>query len=65
VAADGQIALVNTQAERLFGYQRAELIGQPVELLVPDAARAGRASAQGRVRHRPMGAGALNLASAG
>ncbi|MFZ5896959.1 MAG: sensor histidine kinase [Myxococcota bacterium] len=31
----GKIALVNGQAERLFGYPRAELLGQPVELLVP------------------------------
>jgi PAS domain S-box-containing protein len=39
--ADGQIVLVNAQAERLFGYGRDELIGQPVEILVPDAVRAG------------------------
>jgi len=38
--ASGQIALVNAQAERLFGYRRDELVGQPVELLVPEAARA-------------------------
>ncbi len=41
VAGDGRIALVNAQAERLFGYGRAELVGQPVELLVPEAARPG------------------------
>lgn len=35
VGRDGIIALVNTQVERLFGYQRAELLGKPVELLVP------------------------------
>src|ERR1700676_2427143 len=39
VNADGRITLVNAQTERLFGYSRAELVGQPVELLVPDAAR--------------------------
>jgi PAS domain S-box-containing protein len=31
----GRIALVNAQAERLFGYARAELVGKPVETLVP------------------------------
>ena len=61
VTADGRIALVNAQVERLFGYQREELIGQPVELLIPDAARAGHpALRDGYVahpHHRPMGAG--------
>jgi PAS domain S-box-containing protein len=31
----GHIALVNTEAEELFGYTRTELIDQPVDLLVP------------------------------
>ena len=31
----GKIVLVNKQTETLFGYQRDEIIGQPVELLVP------------------------------
>ena len=33
--ADGRIQLVNAQTERLFGYARDELIGQPVEVLIP------------------------------
>ncbi len=33
--AQGEIVLVNAQTERLFGYGRHELIGMPVELLVP------------------------------
>jgi len=57
----GRIALVNAQTERLFGYQRDELVGQPVEMLVPDAAR--RAHLAHRARYmadphpRPMGVG--------
>jgi two-component system, cell cycle sensor histidine kinase and response regulator CckA len=40
VNGEGRIALINAQAERLFGYGRDELVGKPVEVLVPDAARA-------------------------
>jgi PAS domain S-box-containing protein len=32
----GNIVLLNAQSERLFGYSRDELIGQPIERLVPD-----------------------------
>jgi PAS domain S-box-containing protein len=39
VDADGRIALVNAQTERLFGYGRDELVGEPVEMLVPDQLR--------------------------
>jgi protein-histidine pros-kinase len=35
VARDGKITLVNSQTERLFGYRRGELLGKPVEVLVP------------------------------
>jgi PAS domain S-box-containing protein len=61
IAADGRIVLVNAEAERLFGYQRAELVGQPVEILVPEAVRAAhsvhRAGYLASPRRRPMGAG--------
>jgi len=36
VDSDGMIMLVNHQAEQIFGYARSELIGQPVEKLVPE-----------------------------
>jgi two-component system sensor kinase FixL len=35
VTAEGTIALVNAAAERVFGYERAELIGRPIERLIP------------------------------
>jgi PAS domain S-box-containing protein len=61
IAADGRVVQVNAQAERLLGYRREELIGQPVEILVPDAVRAvhrgHRAGYVADPRSRPMGAG--------
>jgi PAS domain S-box-containing protein len=64
VDPDGRIVLVNGQAERLFGYQRSELLGQLVEILVPDAVKELHPGHRGRYfAHpgtRPMGAG-LNL----
>ncbi|HUG26850.1 MAG TPA: PAS domain S-box protein [Gemmatimonadales bacterium] len=35
----GVIVLVNREIERLFGYARADLLGQPVEILVPERLR--------------------------
>ncbi len=57
----GTIQLVNAQAETLFGYPRRELLGQPVEVLVPERFRAQHPGHRhGYVdtrRVRPMGAG--------
>lgn len=39
----GTILLVNRQVEQLFGYERAELIGQPVEMLMPQRVRSQHA----------------------
>lgn len=61
VDEDGRIVLVNAQAETLFGYGRDQLIGQSIELLVPDHARgvhpAHRRSYLEHPRPRPMGLG--------
>jgi PAS domain S-box-containing protein len=61
VDLDGRIVLANGQAERLFGYGRAELVGQPVEMLVPEAVRDLHPTHRTRYfadpKHRPMGAG--------
>jgi PAS domain S-box-containing protein len=57
----GSIQLVNTQAEQLFGFTREELLGQPIELLVPEASRPShvtdRLLFQASPRTRSMGAG--------
>jgi PAS domain S-box-containing protein len=37
--AQGRIVLVNAETERLFGYQRDELVGQLVDILVPESFR--------------------------
>jgi PAS domain S-box-containing protein len=39
VDGTGTVSLVNSEAERLFGYTRAELVGQPIEILVPESVR--------------------------
>ena len=46
VNREGRIVLVNAQAERIFGYQKAELMGQSIDILVPENVR------QLHTRHR-------------
>jgi two-component system sensor kinase FixL len=61
VNQEGQITLANQQAEKTFGYPREELLGRPIEMLVPERLRSGHRG----FRHdylcdpqaRPMGAG--------
>jgi PAS domain S-box-containing protein len=61
VDEQGIIVLVNRHVESLFGYARAELVGQPVETLIPARFRAGhpgfRAAFARDPHTRPMGAG--------
>ncbi|HEV2195678.1 MAG TPA: PAS domain S-box protein [Candidatus Acidoferrum sp.] len=61
VGEDGRVVLVNTQTEKLFGYERTELLGQPVEVLLPERFWAGhrdhRVKYKANPQVRPMGAG--------
>jgi PAS domain S-box-containing protein len=66
VDAAGRIELLNAQAERLFGWSAADLLGEQVEVLVPELDRARhaqhRASYVADPQSRPMGAGLQLLA---
>lgn len=57
----GRIELVNSQTEQLFGYRREELLGQPIELLVPQRFRQAHAGHRegyfSKPRVRQMGLG--------
>ena len=57
----GLITNTNAQVERIFGFRREELLGQPVEILVPERFRGGhpqhRETYRAQATLRPMGAG--------
>jgi len=61
VDSSGHIVLVNSQLETYFGYQRSELLGQPVEMLIPERLRARHGEYRSRFldenRARAMGLG--------
>lgn len=61
VDGSGRIVLVNSQAEELFGYQREELLGKSVEILMPERFRERHPNHRaGYAAHsviRPMGSG--------
>ena len=61
VDQEGKIVLVNTQTERLFGYQREEILGLDMEVLIPERLREQhrlhRKGFFAQPHVRPMGAG--------
>jgi PAS domain S-box-containing protein len=61
VDGSGNILVVNAEAERIFGYGRDEMLGRPVEMLVPEAVREGHVQLRARYVEKPstrsMGAG--------
>jgi PAS domain S-box-containing protein len=61
VDAAGCIVELNVQIEAMFGYSRKELIGRPVEVLIPERFRQGHAGLRNKFtaapQMRPMGTG--------
>ena len=61
IGPTGLIEMVNAQTERVFGYTRVELLGKPIEMLVPERYRPNhpglRKSFFADPVSRPMGAG--------
>lgn len=61
VNAEGSIEMINTQAEKLFDYSREELLGQRIEILVPERFRHDHPHKRkmffGDLQSRPMGVG--------
>jgi len=49
----GQITLVNRQFEQIFGYNRDEILGQSVEVLLPEASRIRHVSERDQYLQRP------------
>jgi len=59
--SDGRMAQISAQVETFFGYSRSELVGQPVEILIPERFRPAHPSHRAEYDPRPctraMGAG--------
>ena len=54
VDAEGRIILLNRVTEDMFGYSRDELLGQPVEVLIPQELHARHAEHRAHYRKHPM-----------
>jgi len=54
VDQEGKIVLINSQTERLFGYTREELLGQPVEILLSESSRGSKPVLHGSSFHKPQ-----------
>ena len=61
VGPDGTIEMVNRQAERIFGYERTMMLGQALEILLPERYRSRHPGLRSRfladASVRPMGEG--------
>ena len=61
VDESGTLSIINPQTEKLFGYNRSEILGKPLEILIPERFQAKhpqhRAEYFVRPRTRPMGTG--------
>ena len=61
VDAQRKVVLVNGQVEKLFGYNRDELVGELIEILIPERFRVGHPEKfntfANSPNHRPMGSG--------
>ena len=59
--ATGHITEANPQLEKMFGYSRVEMVGSPVEMLVPESLRSAHANHRSKYAEhpqtRPMGRG--------
>lgn len=57
----GKIAIVNAQVEKMFGFERQEILGRPIETLLPERLREQHVSHRGKFvsgpKLRPMGEG--------
>ena len=60
IGSHGTIVMVNAQTERIFGYAREEMLGRPVEMLIPERFHQGHVGHRdgyfAAPRSRPMGA---------
>lgn len=54
VEASGRISFFNRQAERLFGYARSEILGQPIEHLIPERFRERHVQHRADFSHDPQ-----------